>query len=361
MRVIVTGGGTGGHLYPGIQIARELCEAGHEVVFVASKNGIDQDIFAKETDLPFEVKYWDLRGFSRSAKDVFKNFATLGKVAKVMNKTKKLIKEFKPDFVIGMGGYISGPVVQKAQMMGIRTAIHEQNSYPGMTNRQLAKKVDYIFYTYEKALDYFVPGNNTQVIYSSNPRIDEARKYANMEFENVFENDFAQNILFLGGSLGAEAINNAAIEYAKANPSTGVNLVCGERYVEELASLDLANLNVYAYLQDQLKYIKAADLVVTRGGATTLLEVVALEKLTICIPSPNVVADHQMANARQFADQGMMKAIKETDLSLDLLSTEIQEMFANADEYIKQLNTVGNIESVKTIMDVIEEKNGNNN
>ncbi len=348
MKYIVTGGGTGGHLYPGIQIAKELVSRGHEVIFVASSNGIDQDIFAKEADLNFEVKYWDLRGFSRqmNPKSIGKNVVNVTKVLKTQHAAKKLIKSFKPDFVIGMGGYISYPVVTTSVKMNVSTAIHEQNSYPGLVNRKLSKQVDYIFNTYEKALDYFAVEAN-KVIHTSNPRIDEARKYKTDEVQ-------ANSVLFLGGSLGAQKVNEIAVEYAKANPEIKVDLVCGERYAVELSDLNVANLTLHAYLTDQLKWMNQAEVIVTRGGATTLLEAVALEKLTLVIPSPNVVGNHQYHNAMSFVDKGYLKQIEEKDMTLAKVSELIAELKLNQATYYQNLAEFRNVKSMEKILNVVE-------
>ncbi len=350
MKYVITGGGTGGHLYPGIQIARELCARGHEVIFVASKNGIDQDIFAKEEAIPFEIQYWDLRGFSRSMspQNIVKNLGTGIKVLKTNVQAKKMLKEFNPDFVLGMGGYISYPVVSTAAKLNIPCGIHEQNSYPGLVNRKLSKKVDYLFNTYERALSYFeVNEEMTKVIESSNPRIDEARKF---KTDNTNEN----TVLFLGGSLGAERVNEIAIEYAKANPNKQIDLVCGERYVEELADVKLENLTLHSYLTDQLKWIDQSEIVITRGGATTLLEVVALEKLALVIPSPNVVANHQYHNAMSFVDKHYLEVIEEKDVTLENLTQAIEYLLANREEYAKNLQEFSTVKSLDLILDVLE-------
>ncbi len=350
MKYVITGGGTGGHLYPGIQIARELSEKGHEVKFVASINGIDQDIFAKEENIPFDVEYWDLRGFSRSMspQNIVKNLGTGIKVLKTNARAKRMLKKFQPDFVLGMGGYISYPVVSTAAKMHITCGIHEQNSYPGLVNRKLSKQVDYVFNTYEKALSYFdIDQEVTAVIESSNPRIDEARKFKTDEI-------IANSVLFLGGSLGAERVNEIAIEYAKANPQKQVDLVCGERYAAELADTKLSNLTLHDYLSDQLKWIDQAEIVITRGGATTLLEVVALEKLALVIPSPNVVANHQYHNAMSFVDKRYLEVIEEKDVNLNNLSEAINYLIANREEYAANLQKFREVKSLDLILNVLE-------
>lgn len=350
MKYVITGGGTGGHLYPGIQIARELVNRGHQVVFIASSNGIDQDIFAKEDNIPFEVQYWDLRGFSRSMspKNIVKNLSTGLKVIKTQLQAKKLLKDFQPDFVLGMGGYISYPVVSTAAKLNLACAIHEQNSYPGLVNRKLAKKVKYVFNTYDKALAYFeINKEMTKIIESSNPRIDEARKFKT-------DKTIANTVLFLGGSLGAERVNEVAIEYAKKNPDKQVDLVCGERYVEELTNINVENLKLHSYLQDQLKWIDQAEIIVTRGGATTLLEVVALEKLSLVIPSPNVVANHQYHNAMSFVDKGYLEVIEESDLNLTNLSEAINYLLENKDKYQEKLQEFSEVKSLDIILNVLE-------
>lgn len=347
MKYIITGGGTGGHLYPGIQIATELKSRGHEVLFIASKNGIDQSIFDK-TEIDFPVQYWDLRGFVRSfsPKAVIKNIQNGVKVIKNTRRAQKLIKEFQPDFVIGMGGYISYPVLKAANKIGVKTAIHEQNSYPGVTNRQLAKIVDYVFYTYEKALYYF-DLSSTEAIYTSNPRIDEARKFKTSEQDK-------NNILFLGGSLGAEKMNEAALSYAKNNPEKKIDLVCGERYAKELESISYENLKIHSYLPDQLAWMNKAELVVTRAGATTLLEAVALGKLTLAIPSPNVVANHQYENANTFKEKGYIELLEEKDLTAESLTKMIDKLYGDKEKYVTKQKEFNNVKSLETILNIVE-------
>ncbi len=347
MKYIITGGGTGGHLYPGIQIANELVKRGHEVLFIASKNGIDQSVFAK-MEVEFPVEYWDLRGFARSFSPsaIIKNIENVYKVLKTTRDASRLLKEYQPDFVIGMGGYISYPVLKAAANLKIKTAIHEQNSYPGVTNRQLAKIVDYVFYTYEKALEYF-DLSNTQAIYTSNPRIDEARKYYTSEVK-------PNSVLFLGGSLGAQKINELAIDYAKSNPQKNVDLVAGERYMEELASVNITNLTIHPYLPDQLSWMDKTEVLITRAGATTLLEAVALGKLTIAVPSPNVVANHQYANAKTFSDLGYIKVIEEKDVTLEQLTEQISQLVVEKEQYTEKLNEFNNVKSLDRILEKIE-------
>ncbi|WOO86620.1 UDP-N-acetylglucosamine--N-acetylmuramyl-(pentapeptide) pyrophosphoryl-undecaprenol N-acetylglucosamine transferase [Mollicutes bacterium LVI A0039] len=334
-KYIVTGGGTGGHLYPGLMIAEELAADG-EVLYIASRNGIDHQIISGQ-DIGFEVRYWDLRGFTRSfaLSAIIRNLVTLFKLFVVSIRSIILLIKFKPDTVIGVGGYISFPLVFFGKLVGAKTVIHEQNSFPGVTNRQLGKRVNTVMATYQSSRKYFDP---KKIIMTSNPRIDIASQYVGKKFYEITEMDPNRcNILIVGGSLGAEAINDCIIELAKITPDKDFYLVCGNRYFLEYKDLNIPNLKVIAYLDQPFEYFATSDVVVSRAGATTLLELIAMEKLTVAIPSPNVVANHQLTNAQEFSRECMIKLIREENLDLEVISNVINDIIENKDNYIANI------------------------
>lgn len=350
-KYIVTGGGTGGHLYPGLMIAEELNKDG-EVIYIASKNGIDRDIIAGQDNIDFEVKYWDLRGFSRSMSPtaIVRNIVTIFKLGIVSLKSIWLLLRFKPKTVIGVGGYISFPTVFFAKLVGAKTVIHEQNSFPGVTNRQLGKRVDTVMATYESSKKYF---QDEKLVMTSNPRIDVANEYLGKKFYNQTNmNPERTNILIVGGSLGAEVLNETIIEYAKEAPEYDFHLVCGNRYVDEYKDLNLPNLIVINYLDQPFEYFATADVVITRAGATTLLELIAMEKLVVAIPSPNVVANHQLVNAKEFSRECMIKLIREDNLDLDALSNVINDIITNKDTYIANIEKNKPVDAMEKILKI---------
>lgn len=334
-KYIVTGGGTGGHLYPGLMIAEALSQEG-EVIYFASQNGIDREIIGGQ-DINFEVKYWDLRGFTRSfaLSAIIRNLITLFKLVIVSIKSIVLLLRFRPDTVIGVGGYISFPLVFFGKMVGAKTVIHEQNSFPGVTNRQLGKRVDTVMATYKSSEKYF---EQSKLVMTSNPRIDIAAEYVGKKFYDLTGmNPNRTNILIVGGSLGAEVLNQTVIELAKVSPDKDFYLVCGNRYEAEYRDLNITNLKVISYLDQPFEYFATADVVVTRAGATTLLELIAMEKLIVAIPSPNVVANHQLVNAKEFSRECMIKLIREDNLDLEVITNVINDIIDNKDGYIANI------------------------
>ncbi len=334
-KYIVTGGGTGGHLYPGLMIAEELSKHG-EVIYVASKNGIDKEIIGGQ-EIDFEVKYWDLRGFSRSfaLSAIIRNIITVFKLIIVSIKSIILLAKVRPNTVIGVGGYISFPLVFFGKLFGAKTVIHEQNSFPGVTNRQLGKRVDTVMATYQSSKKYFA---EEKLVMTSNPRIDVASEYVGKQYyEETGMNPDRTNILVVGGSLGAEVINETIIELAKITPDKDFYLVCGNRYAEEYSGLEIDNLTVINYLDQPFEYFATADVIVTRAGATTLLELISMEKLVVAIPSPNVVANHQLVNAKEFSRECMLKLIREDNLDLEVITNVINDIIENKESYIANI------------------------
>lgn len=334
-KYIVTGGGTGGHLYPGLMIAEELSKRG-EVTYVASKNGIDREIISGQ-DIDFTVKYWDLRGFSRSfaLSAIIRNIITLFKLFLVSIKSIVLLAKVRPDTVIGVGGYISFPLVFFGKLFGAKTVIHEQNSFPGVTNRQLGKRVDTVMATYQSSKKYF---DDNKLVMTSNPRIDVASEYVGKKYYELTKmNPERTNVLVVGGSLGAEVINETIIELAKITPDKDFYLVCGNRYFDEYNDLKIDNLTVINYLDQPFEYFATADVIVTRAGATTLLELISMEKLVVAIPSPNVVANHQLVNAKEFSRECMIKLIREDNLDLEVIANVINDIIENKESYIANI------------------------
>jgi UDP-N-acetylglucosamine--N-acetylmuramyl-(pentapeptide) pyrophosphoryl-undecaprenol N-acetylglucosamine transferase len=340
MKYIISAGGTGGHIYPGITIAQELINNGDEVIFIASNRSIDKKILK---DVDFEVKHYKMNGFIRNFKimSIFKNLTNLFYMVIIFIRLTFLFTKFRPNGVIGMGGFISYPVVKYANFLKIKTYIHEQNSYPGLVNRKLAPIVTKVFYTYDSCLTYF-KGNKRHYIYTSNPRIEEAKKYITTDKKDY--------ILFIGGSLGAQKINDLAIEYANKNQQK-VKLIVGSRYYNEYAQHKNEFIEIIEYLDNPLLMMSEAKIVVSRAGATTLLECVAMEVRVLAIPSPNVVEDHQSINAKEVQKFGIISILSESDLTLNLFEQKIHEL--NTKE--QKENKLADINAIDLIIKNIKE------
>lgn len=317
MRVIMTGGGTGGHVYPAIAIADEIKRRSpeSEIIFVGTAHGIENKIVS---DAGYKLRHITVTGIYR--KKLWKNFKTAKDLQKGLREAKLIINEFKPDAVIGTGGYVCGPMVFAAQRMGVKTYIHEQNAFPGFTNKLLSRNVDEVFLAFEEAAPYFKSAKS--VITVGNPvrhafrEID--RKTARHRLGLPQD---AFTVLGFGGSLGAARINDEmkiVADELKDIENFVLFFVTGSRFYDDIAKPDeqeKSNVKYMKYIDDMPTYLAACDIAVTRSGALTVSEIAACGRASIMIPSPNVTHNHQFFNAKVLADCGASILIEEKALN----------------------------------------------
>lgn len=332
MRVIIAGGGTAGHINPGLAIAKYIREMDRkaEILFIGTKRGMETVLVPREG---FEIKLITVKGFKR--KISLDTLVTIKELLQGINEARKIIKEFKPDIVIGTGGYVCGPVVFMAARMKIPTLIHEQNAYPGVTNRILSRFVDVSAISFRESEEYFKKAK--RLVYTGNPVRGEilkadrisARKKLNLKHDKPL-------VVVVGGSLGAEKINSiVANMLSKYSGKSSFDMVFAtgnnqfDRVKQQLKGVDMANIDVVPYIYDAANVYAAADLMVCRAGAITCSELTALGIPAIIIPSPNVVANHQEYNARSLEKLGAAVVILEKDLNEDILFNQISELFEN--------------------------------
>ncbi|WP_422660378.1 undecaprenyldiphospho-muramoylpentapeptide beta-N-acetylglucosaminyltransferase [Paenibacillus sp. EC2-1] len=335
MRVVLTGGGTGGHIYPAVAIARQ-CEAedpSTAFLYIGGKQGLESKLVPQE-NLPFESI--DITGFRRKLS--FDNVKTVMRFLKGVSTSKKMLKEFKPDVVIGTGGYVCGPVVYAASKLGIPTMIHEQNAIPGLTNQFLSRYASTVAVSFEGSEKSFPKAK--RVIYTGNPRATTVQS-ANRErgFASLGIPMDSTVVLVVGGSRGARAINTAMIGMApmlKRLPNVHFVYVTGELYFEgtrEAVRSELGTmpnqLHIVPYIHNMPEVLAATSLIVNRAGASFLAEITSLGIPSVLIPSPNVTNNHQEANARQLEDAGASRMILEKELSAETLFTRIEEVVGN--------------------------------
>jgi UDP-N-acetylglucosamine--N-acetylmuramyl-(pentapeptide) pyrophosphoryl-undecaprenol N-acetylglucosamine transferase len=299
-RVIISGGGTGGHIFPAISIANALMKIDPEteILFVGAEGRMEMD---KIPDAGYRIIGLPVAGLYRSL--TLKNFTVLIKLLKSLNKAKKVIKEFKPDVVVGVGGYASGPVLRQAGKMGIPTLIQEQNSYAGVTNKLLARKASAICVAYDGMEKYFP---KEKIIKTGNPVRQNFDNLKALQEEALcffnLKKDFPV-ILVLGGSLGAGTINNSLSENISILRESDCQWLwqTGKYYFENvkaLVSLSFSeNISVHGFINRMDYAYAAADIIVSRAGAGTISELCLVGKPVILIPSPNVAEDHQTKNA----------------------------------------------------------------
>jgi UDP-N-acetylglucosamine--N-acetylmuramyl-(pentapeptide) pyrophosphoryl-undecaprenol N-acetylglucosamine transferase len=321
MKVIITGGGTGGHIYPAVAIAdkirRKHPEA--EILFVGTEKGMEKDLVPKSG---YAIRFITVSGFHR--KRLWKNIKTAADLLKGNRQAAKIIKEFGPDLVIGTGGYVCGPVVRTAHKMGIRTFIHEQNAIPGVTNKLLEKHADKVFVSFPESKKYFK--DQSKLVVTGNPiRKSFQLCSSGRSRENLKIKDGEFVLLCFGGSLGSEKINSTMIRVAEAvggMPGVRLYFITGRNYygkvMEALAERGISpggNIMILEYADNMHEYLSAADLVISRAGAITVSEITACGKASILVPSPNVTGNHQYFNAKVVADKGGAILIEEKDLT----------------------------------------------
>ena len=335
MRIIVSGGGTGGHIYPAITIIntiREKCPEA-EFLYVGTPHGLEADIVPKE-GLPFATV--DLQGFERRLTP--RNLLRAGRAMAAVAKAAKIVRDFRPDVVIGTGGYVCGPILMAASLKHIPTMVQEQNVLPGITNKLLSRFVSRIAVGSEAALPYF-PAEKT--VYTGNP-IRRAVMEANREEgARAFGFDPAKKtVLISGGSRGARAINRAMIGVlvkAAENPQVQMLHATGAKeYDDVISRLKEAGLSelpehikVVPYLYNMPQAQALADLAVFRAGATGLSELTARGIPSILVPYPYAAENHQEFNARALEKEGAARVILNKDLTAGTLGAALEELLAD--------------------------------
>ncbi len=339
-KFIISGGGTGGHIYPAIAIANECKRRWPdcEILFVGASNRMEME---KVPAAGYEIKGLWISGLQR--KFTLDNFAFPLKVTKSLWDARRIINKFKPTAAIGTGGYASGPLLQMASMKGIPSLIQEQNSYPGITNKLLSKKVQKICVA-STGLDRFFP--KEKIVLTGNPvrqdllDIDSKREQALHHFNLDVSK---KTLLILGGSLGARRINQL-IDAQLENISKDVQVIwqCGKFYYDQYKNKTTASVQVHAFISKMDLAYSAADFIISRAGAGTISELCIVGKPVIFIPSPNVAEDHQTKNALAVVEKGAGLLVKETDIDQNfntiwkglIIDDELQN---NLSSQIKQL------------------------
>ena len=324
MRLLLTGGGTGGHIYPALAIAKQLEteSSEHVVSYIGTERGLEADIVTK-AGIPFQAIA--IQGFRRRLS--WDNVRTVKKFLRAIKRSKKLISEFSPDVVVGTGGYVCGPVVYAAYRLGVPTLIHEQNVIPGLTNKFLARYADVVAISFESSAQYFKRSDN--IIHSGNPRASEviaADGAIGRRTLALTADDGSPIVLIVGGSRGARPINEAVIQMAPQivkQDAFYVVYVTGEAHYEEvvtqLQGISSDRLVVKPYIYNMPEVLAAASLVVNRAGASLLAEITALGLPSILIPSPYVTNNHQEVNARWLEKLGASKVLLEKELTGETL------------------------------------------
>ena len=324
LRIIISGGGTGGHIFPAVSIANAIKELrpDTEILFVGAEGRMEMH---RVPAAGYPIKGLPVAGFDR--KNLFKNIPVLIKLFKSQRLARKIVKDFQPHAAVGVGGYASGPTLKVAGSMGIPTLLQEQNSYAGVTNKLLAKQAKTICVAYEGMERFF---DKDKILLTGNPVRQGLLNHSTTREEAISTFGLDPNkrtILILGGSLGARTINQCLIENLDKVKSSGVQFIwqTGKIYIEEAKAAvakagELPMLHVTDFISDMTTAYCAADLVISRAGAGSISEFCLLQKPVILVPSPNVAEDHQTKNALALVNKNAalyVKDIEAKDLLLD--------------------------------------------
>jgi len=329
IRIIVSGGGTGGHIFPAISIANALkarCPDSIKILFVGAENRMEME---RVPAAGYEIIGLPIRGFDRS--HPLNNIKTLFMVVKSMLKARRIIKTFKPMVAVGVGGYASGPLLRAAASLGVPTVIQEQNSYAGVTNKLLAAKAAKICVAYPNMERFFPKG---KILLTGNPvRQDllegENLKQKGQEYYNLDPNK--KTLLIVGGSLGARTINESVMEHLdKLEAAEDIQVIwqTGKFYykqiLERLEGRKLNNIQIFEFVNKMNLAYATADLIISRAGASSISELCLLQKPVILVPSPNVAEDHQTKNALALVDKDAAILIRDVDARMEMINKSLE-------------------------------------
>ncbi|MDF2855600.1 MAG: UDP-diphospho-muramoylpentapeptide beta-N-acetylglucosaminyltransferase [Neobacillus sp.] len=340
MKIVVSGGGTGGHIYPALALIREIQKenSNAEFLYIGTQSGLESTLVPREK-IPFKSIH--ITGFKRSLS--IDNIKTVVRFLTGVRDSKRMIKEFKPDIVIGTGGYVCGPVVYAAAKLKIPTIVHEQNSVPGLTNKFLSRYVNKIAVCFDEAKEHFP---EDKVVFTGNPRASEVLGKDGIRGRlSAGLSTTMPVVLIFGGSRGARPINDAVIKSLSElgeKPYQVLYITGDVHYQEVKDEVELVgnpqNVVIKPFIHNMPEVLAGVDLVVSRAGATTLAEITSLGIPSILIPSPYVTNNHQEKNARSLSDHGAADLLLEKDLNSITLLQCIDRILLNK-ETLKEMKT----------------------
>lgn len=356
-KVIISGGGTGGHIFPALSIANEVKRRwpGARILFVGAEGRMEM---TRVPEAGYSIEGLPVMGFDR--KRLWRNIKVLFKLRRSLSKAKKIVRNFKPDIAVGVGGYASGPTLKTAQKAGIPTLLQEQNSYAGVTNKMLSKKARAICVAYDGMERFFPAG---VIVKTGNPvragilecglTRQEAKKDLGFDSKRPL-------LLVLGGSLGSKTINEAIAASLKKYQDAGVSVLwqTGKTYAEACIARTEAfeNVKATAFISDMATAYRAADLVVSRAGASTISELQLLGMPAVLVPSPNVAEDHQCKNAMALVEKDAARMVTDCE-AVEKLSDEVLSIIKDntlLENMSRNINSMALKDAAKKIVDIME-------
>ena len=344
LKIIVSAGGTGGHIYPALAIIKKFQEKEKnlEVLYIGTHDRMEKDIVPK-----MGIKYEAIEIYGFSKTQIIRDFKNIFLISKAIKKCKSIMEEFKPDVVIGVGGYVTYPVIKAAHKLGIKTFIHEQNSIAGKSNITLAKYVDLVGVSFKNSKDYFKTAR--KVVYTGNPCGENALSIPKVSKTTLGFRESDKLIIIVAGSLGSSAFNEKFKAFLQIVGDEPYNIlyVTGKAYYDDFIK-DTSfpkNVKVVPYFDNLAGLMKDAYLLISRAGASTISEILALKVPSILIPSPYVANNHQYYNALDLVNMKVAELIEEKNLTTDLIQVSINELVNNSGKYQELKN---NLEKLNT-------------
>ena len=333
MRVVITAGGTGGHIIPALAIADKIKELDKtsDILYIGTHNRMEKELVPKAG---YRYESIEIYGFNK--KMLIRNFKNINLIIKAKKRCLELMKEFKPDVVVGVGGYVTFPVIKAAKKLGIKTFIHEQNSIPGKSNRVLAKTADKIGVSFADSIKYF---DAKKCLITGNPCSENA-----LDIKAIPKTKFGldrkkKSILIVQGSLGSGVMNTKMKDFLNSVKDEPYDIlyITGKDYYEEFLKNKFSkNVHIASYVDNLAALMKDIDLIISRAGASTISEITALALPNILIPSPYVANNHQFYNALSIKEAGAGEMLEEKDFSVETLKAKINKILNNQN-YYKQM------------------------
>lgn len=356
MKVVVSAGGTGGHIYPALAVLEKLKKEDKnlEILYIGTKNRMESEIIPKRG---IDYIGIEIYGFS---KNIVRDIKNVFLITKSYHKCLKILKEFKPDIVLGFGGYVTYPVLKAAKKLNIKTFLHEQNSIVGKTNKFLSKDIDLVAVSFLSTLNKFPKAR--KVIYSGNPCGENALTTKGIKKTEIGLDNKKKLVIVVAGSLGSSSVNEKLKEFLRLSKKSDFQVlyITGKSHYEEFIKGTRfgSNIKVLPYLDNLAGLMRNCDLIVTRAGASTMSEILALNLPAIFIPSPYVAGNHQYYNALEIVKNNAGLMLEEENLNGEILFNMVTDLLNDKKKYeIMKMNlkNLGKTDSSDVIVKEIKE------
>ena len=347
MKIILTAGGTGGHIYPALSVVDTIKkDKNNEYLYIGTKDRMESDLIPS-LDIPY--KSLEIYGLS---KNIVKDIKNIKCILKSIKESKKIIKDFKPNAVIAFGGYVTLPVTLAAKKLKVKVYIHEQNYIPGKVNKYLSKYADAIFVSFEETGKFF---KNKNVVYTGNPCSERAKTISPIDKTTLGFTKEKKLILIVMGSMGSSVVNDKLKEFLQTfeEPDKEILFVTGKKLYDNFKDIKLPkSTKVVPYIDNLSGLMKQTDLIISRAGASTISEILALDLPSILIPSPYVANNHQYYNALDLHKKGVSLMLEQQNLTSKALKDAIKKILDDKKIYLEYKDKLKKIKKISSSTEI---------